>query len=279
MSTIPTIADPTNNNAFANLGKPVTGNTGTVNPNNNVRLAPLPGASAIPIAANNGGLISGNPANTTPVGSLLPSSGSASPVPIASSAPVSTPTTVSDAENKQLIDIYGKGTGSLLSSEILNLGSNDSTYMQAYKNAMAPTNAENLAILNTTLGNEGIGADSSTAAIENADFMKGVTTQEGLQEQQLQMNDLAQLLGLTESTMGDSAKEVSSGGFLNDLGAVLNSLPGGSILGKMFDKFGKGAGSVPIADSSQSGLLDMSNASTAGLATEAPALTDLIPFL
>jgi len=280
MSTVPTLADPSNNNAFANLGKPVTGNTGLPNPNNNLKMTPLPGVGGVTnIGANNGGLVSGNLNNSSvPVGNnLLPSTISTSPVAPVASVPVSTPVVNSD-ENKQLVDIYGKGTGNLLSSEIANLGSNDSTYMQAYKDAMAPTNAENLATLSTTLANEGVGADSSTAAIEKADFEKGVTADEGLQEQQLQMNDLNQLLGLTESTLSDSAKEVSSGGFLNDLGSVLSSLPGGSILGSIMNKFG-GKGSVPIANSSQSGLLDMSNASTAGLATEAPALTDLIPFL
>lgn len=240
MATMPiTLGD----NSLNNAGKPVIGNTGTANPN---KLAPVPtpvsGVRPV-IGANNGGILSTNPItapNTT--GTLLPNNS----VPVTSVGPPSTAmpssSLIAPEEQKQLTDIYGKGTGNLLASEISNLGSEDSSYMQAYKKAIAPINAENLATLNTTLGNEGISSDSSTAAIENADFMSNVTAQEGLQEKQLQMNDLAQLLGLTESTMSDSRDEVSSGGFLNDIGAVLNALPGGSILGKMFSGAGKASG-------------------------------------
>src|SRR5271155_4859096 len=86
-------------------------------------------------------------------------------------------------QQKQLVDIYGKGTGNLLNTLIGNIGGSDDAYMQAYEQAMAGPNAENLATLNTTLGNSGIGMNSSTAAIANADFESNITSQEGLQEQ------------------------------------------------------------------------------------------------
>lgn len=269
MATMPiTLGD----NSLNNAGKPVIGNTGTANPN---KLAPVPtpvsGVRPV-IGANNGGILSTNPItapNTT--GTLLPSNS----VPVTSVGPPSTATPssslITPEEQKQLTDIYGKGTGNLLSSEISNLGSEDSSYMQAYKKAIAPINAENLATLNTTLGNEGISSDSSTAAIENADFMANVTAQEGLQEKQLQMNDLAQLLGLTESTLSDSKDEVSSGGFLNDIGAVLNALPGGSILGKMFSGVGKAK-----SDSGGIGNLLSDLQDTSSLSPSSSDLSDMI---
>jgi hypothetical protein len=125
---------------------------------------------------------------------------------------------------KQLTDTYGKGEGALLGSEISNLGSSDNSYMQAYTAAMAPQNAENLSSLNTTLGNEGVSGNSSTAAIADADFNSNVTSQEGLQEAQLQQTSQQDLLGLTSGLEGQSAAEVSSGGFLNDLGSIAGSV-------------------------------------------------------
>lgn len=265
------------NNQLINLGKPVTGNTGLPNPINNMGIIPN---SAPPsnIGAHNGGIISGNPLTQT---AAIPTAGFGTPVSspattIAGATPGASPSTpiVTKDEKNQLVDIYGKGTGNLIASEIGNLGSNDSSYMQAYDKAMAVQNAENLATLNTTLGNEGIGANSSTAAIENADFMSGVTSQEGFQEQQLQMNDLAQLLGLTESTEDASQKEVSSS-VLGDIGDVLTAV-GDVASGHGIPSMGRHNSAVPIADSSQAGLLDLSNASTAGLSPTDSVLSTML---
>lgn len=287
--------DPNNNVSFLNAGKPVTGNTGVANPNGPTSPigSPVPIANPVgPIGNNNGGLLSGN-LNLLPSATGNPANGllTTNPVPVAgyntgspsSTVPVNSSQTTPNAlgastltanQNKQLTDTFGKGTGSLLASEISNLGSDDSSYMQAYEKAMAGTNAENLATLNTTLGNEGISSNSSTAAIENADFEAGVTSQEGLQEQQLQMNDLNQLIGLTESIEAPSVAEVNSGGFLNDLGQVIGDA--GSIASDIEGIPSGGGGSVPIGQSSQSGLLGMSNASTAGLQTTDSSISDLI---
>jgi hypothetical protein len=151
---------------------------------------------------------------------------------------------------KQLTDTFGKGEGSLLDSVIGNIGSDDSSYIKAYDAAMAPQNAENLAALNTTLGNGGVGANSSTAAIANADFQSNVTSQEGLQEQQLQMNDLSQLLQLTEGLEGPSAEEVSSGGILNDIGAIAGDV--GAVLhgGSGVSNLGANIGSAAVPNGS-----------------------------
>lgn len=130
-----------------------------------------------------------------------------------------------NSTSNELNNIFGSGVGGLINSEIANLGSQNSSYMQNYENAMAPENAENLASLQTTLGNEGVGANSSTAAIAQSNFETGVSSQEGLQEQQLQMNDLSQLLGLTES-IEQPAQEAQQNTWESELGSVLGEVGG-----------------------------------------------------
>jgi hypothetical protein len=140
---------------------------------------------------------------------------------------------------KQLTDVFGKGIGGDIQNALANLGSNDSSYMQAYAAAMAPQNAENLATLNTTLGNSGVSANSSTAAIANADFQTGVSTQEGLQEAQLQQTDEQNMLGLLTSTEGAANKEASTsiwgdiGGVLGAVGSDVSTAVGGTDLSKL----------------------------------------------
>lgn len=133
------------------------------------------------------------------------------------------PVSQQQASDKQLTDVYGKGIGGDINSVINNLGSNDSTYMQAYESSMAQPNAENLATLNTTLGNAGVGANSSTQAIADADFETGVTSQEGLQEAQLQQTDEQNLIGLLSSTEGAANKEASTSVW-GDIGSVLSAV-------------------------------------------------------
>lgn len=111
---------------------------------------------------------------------------------------------------KQLTDIYGKGEGGLLGSLLMNLGSNDSSYMDAYHQAMSKSTAEGMATLDTSLGNAGISANSSAAAIEKADYMSGVTSQEGLQEQQLIQTQQQEAIGLTQGLQQDSKAENST---------------------------------------------------------------------
>lgn len=111
---------------------------------------------------------------------------------------------------KQLTDIYGKGEGGLLGSLLMNLGSNDSSYMDAYHQAMSKSTAEGMATLDTSLGNAGISANSSAAAIEKGDYMSGVVSQEGLQEQQLIQQQQQEAIGLTQGLQNDSRDENST---------------------------------------------------------------------
>jgi len=167
---------------------------------------PVPGTGAIPTTTTAPGIPGANPLPVTP-----------GTVPSALSG--SNPNDLSH----QLKDVYGKGVGGALDSVITNLGSNDSTYMQAYQKAMAGPNAENLATLNTTLGNAGVSASSSTAAIANADFQSNVSAQEGLQEQQLQQTDEQNLIGLLTGTQSAANKQASTS-IWGDIGSVLGGI-------------------------------------------------------
>lgn len=160
-------------------------------------------SGAIPTAATAPGIPGATP---------LPVTAGTVPSPLAGSNP--------NDLSKQLTDVYGKGVGGATDALINNLGSGDSTYMQAYAKAMAQPNAENLATLNTTLGNSGVSANSSTAAIANADFQSNVSAQEGLQEQQLQQTDEQNLIGLLTGTQGAANKEASTSVW-GDIGNVL----------------------------------------------------------
>jgi hypothetical protein len=138
----------------------------------------------------------------------------------------SIPTSIQQQSDTSLKNIFGTGVGGDINSVINNLGSNDSTYMQAYMASMAQPNAENLATLNTTLGNSGVSSNSSTAAIANADFETGVTAQEGMQEAQLQQTDEQNLIGLLESTEGAANKNASTS-IWGDIGSVLGAVAPG----------------------------------------------------
>lgn len=162
-------------------------------------------------------------------GGLVPTTSGTGSVPQApnglnfNGVPPTLPQSNQDNQNKQLTDIFGKGVGGDLSSFINNLGSSDSSYMQAYAAAMAPQNAEGQATLDTTLGNSGVSANSSTAAIANADYNAQITSQEGLQEQQLQQMDQSTLAGILTGVEGPANKEASTSVW-GDIGSVLGAV-------------------------------------------------------
>jgi hypothetical protein len=136
-------------------------------------MAAAPGALPTATAPTlTGGPAPAIPGTVNPVGATPPVAG----VPIVNQGVGGAiPVSQQQASQQQLTNVFGAGVGGDISDTINNLGSNDSTYMQAYTAAMAQPNAENLATLNTTLANSGVSANSSTAAIANADFQTGVT--------------------------------------------------------------------------------------------------------
>lgn len=208
----------------------------------------LPGPSGLGMGGKVGGAtpiplgVSLNPATQEPpVSPIL--TGSPTAVPVNTGATGSDIVNPNDPNNLstnvrmagELNNIFGSGVGGLINSVAGDIGSTDSSYMQKYKDAMAGSNAEKLATLETTLGNEGVSADSSTAAIAQADFESGVVADEGLQEQQLQMNDLAQLLGLTESLEAPAQAAQADSGW-NLFGKVVGDV-GGAVAGAVAKKY------------------------------------------
>lgn len=204
-----------------------------------------------PPSVNAGGAMSGTPPptaiNTQPTAAQGTTAGGASTATSGTLAGY-TPQQTQQLQ-KQLNDIYGKGEGGLLFSLFSNLGSNDSAYMDAYHTAMGKTQAEGLATIDTGLGNAGISANSSTAAIEKGDYLSGLSAQEGLQEQQLIQNQTQEAIGLTQGLQQDASAENSTS-WLNTaaqvvgIGATLAGVPGAAgSLGSLFNK--GGGGSVP----------------------------------
>jgi hypothetical protein len=231
MSNMMPILNSGSNLVAANSPTGMTGNMG-LSPSGSINggLSTVPSGKVSAYTSGSSGTGTGTVINSAPVaqggttGTTVPATTSATGVAAGNGNSALTLSGQQSTNlNKQLTDTFGKGEGGLLDNEISNLGSDDSTYMQAYSAAMAGQNAENSATLNTTLGNQGIGANSSTSAIANADFQTGITSQEGLQEQNLQQDQISQLLGVTTGLENQSASEVSSGGFMNDLGSVLSA--------------------------------------------------------
>lgn len=215
----------------------------------------------IPGAINSSGAMSGTPPQ--PIGAQ-PTTGtssgtSSSGAPVANNGnPIAgyTPQQTADLQ-KQLNDTYGKGEGGVLFSLMQNLGSNDSSYMTAYNQAMSKQTAEGQASLTTAQGNSGISANSSAAAIENADYQSGIQAQAGLQEQQLLQTQQGEAIDLAKSTEGATAAENSTS-WLNTaaqvvgIGATLAGVPGAAgALPGLFQS--PGAGTVPSMSGSGAG--------------------------
>lgn len=250
----------------------------TAGPNNGIQpinTSPVASAGAMgnpnapintpPGAINSGGAMSGTPPQPTGSGSNSSSGTSSSG---SSAAPGATPVNNGNpiagytpqqtaALQKQLNDTYGAGEGGELFSLMQNLGSNDSSYMTAYNQAMSKQTAEGQASLSTAQGNAGISSNSSTAAIENADYQSGVQSQAGLQEQQLLQTQMGDAINLTESTEGATAAENSTS-WLNTLSQVVGigsqvvgDVTGTAGLSSLFS--GSGGGTVPSLSGSGSG--------------------------
>lgn len=273
-----------------NLGIPVLGNMGGLNQNSpgggNIVGKPvsgLPGATAVS---------TGQPPNPTQAPYMTPTSPLTNPLaqptagatptvpviaPISSTgAPANNGNTAANANpqqqqqlQKQLVDIYGKGTGNALANLIGNLGSNDSSYLQAYKDAMAKTESEGLSTIGTSLGNAGISADSSTSAIEKADYMSGLSSQVGLQEQQLIQSQIQTQAGLLQGVQSDSRDEVGTS-WLDTFGQVAGIV--GNVAGDVIGAGGFGAAAKTVPNILSGSARQIPGASTA------PSMPSSIPY-
>jgi hypothetical protein len=237
-----------------NIGLPVLGGkfgTNGSSPIAGIGVTGAPGAKAITPGASPGstGAIPGaplrpimtQPSAAAPGSTALPVAAPGAPNngnPVSSTAP-GVPANLS----KQLTDIYGKGEGGLIGSIIGNLGSNDSSYIQAYQTALAKQSSMDLSTIGTTLSNAGISADSSTSAIEKSNYQSGVAAQVGIQEQQLINQQQQQLIGVTTGMQGAAAAQTATS-WLDTVGQVANIA--GDFVGSAtgLSSLGKGLGSA-----------------------------------
>ncbi len=221
---------PFSNNGGNNQYSPAVGGSPAPPPT----IAGIPGMSTGNIPSNPYSPIPTNTAPTTNNPGVSPSSG---PAPIAAPTnplqsgsggyagnvqPITPGGTASNNLLKQFTDIYGQGTGASLFNLINNMSGTDSTVLQEYVSSLTPSFAQSQATVNTTLGEQGVGKNSSVNAIaqsnlqsqENADI-SGEAANLTMDQQQL----TAQIL---EGTEGASAKETASSSW-DVLGDVLNT--------------------------------------------------------
>lgn len=251
---LPVLGGSSGRNQFSPAGS-IPGAGAIPGPSQGVRpVATSPVASAgvtgQPPSINGGGAMSGAPPTAiatqpTAVSTTSPAAGTTSTAgnALAGYTPQQT-----QQLQKQLNDTYGKGEGTLLYSLLNSLGSNDSAYMSAYNQAMSKQTAEGMATIDTGLGNAGISANSSAAAIEKGDYMSGVTAAAGMQEQQLIQTQTQDAIGLVQGMQSATAAENSTS-WLNTaaqvvgIGATLAGVPGASQ--GMASLFSQNPGTVP----------------------------------
>lgn len=229
--------------------------------------------SGLPVISptNPGGTVATNPlipANATPGTSTGPaqtvtnptsvptgiSSNSVIPGAVANS---STPIVGGDAYN-QLHDIYGAAGGTL--TDFMNsISGTNSTALQEYIKSLAPQEATAQANLNASLGAGGVSANSSVAALGNANLqaqefaaISGESAKLTESQQQLEAGLISNTLPAAEKQVADSSPWAIFGDILGAVGSVAGDVMG---LGDISGGFGLGkkSSSVPSNGSLPSG--------------------------
>ena len=210
--------------------------------------------SMIPVA-NAGGVNQTSPAMITPTANpVTPVSTAVGPTNSPLSAPVvaqqnplvpsAVPTTgVPNAgsvatnatdSSKQFTDIYGKGIGTDIENLLTNIGGVDSATLQEYQASLVPQEAKASANLGASLGAAGVSANSSVAALGQANLQAQETadiagesanlTQSG---QQLEANILTGTENAASQEVAESGWDVFGqvvSGIGKDAGSVLSAL-------------------------------------------------------
>jgi len=124
---------------------------------------------------------------------------------------------------KQLTDIYGKGTGGSLFSLLNNMSGTNSTILQEFIQSLVPQEAKASADVNASLGAEGVGANSSVNAIAQSNLKSQEFAAISGESANLTQNQEQLTAQILEGTSGASAKETASSGW-QVFGDVLNSV-------------------------------------------------------
>ena len=152
---------PSSNPAGKNQTNPSTG--GVATPAAAVPMATQPTGTATPAASNPYMPVA------TPAQAVNPSSGG---VPDATGLSSSTANVAgSDGGlTKQLVDIYGKGVGGAEANLLENMSGVDSATLQQFEQSLVPQEAVAQSNLNAALGAGGVSANSSVAALGDANL-------------------------------------------------------------------------------------------------------------
>jgi hypothetical protein len=140
---------------------------------------------------------------------------------------------------KQLIDIYGKGVGGELNSILQGMSGEDSAIFQQWLASMAPVEASETAQLQSTLGSQGVSANSSVSAIANSNLQSQFNAQAAGVDSQLMQQQLQDTIGILQGTQQDAAKEVASSGW-GTFADVMSNITGdiGNLMGGSYQSSG-----------------------------------------
>jgi len=141
-------------------------------------------------------------------------------------------------QDKQEVDIYGKGVGGDINNLLNSIGGVDSATLQEYTASLQPQEATAQANLNASLGAAGVGANSSVAALGDANLQAQETAAIAGESAQLTQSGQNLEASILQGQQGAAAKEVSESGW-NVFGQVLEGV--GNVAGAAFGDPGAGS--------------------------------------
>ncbi len=191
---------------IVNPSMPSMGNTGSA-------ITSGTGATAVPTS----NILS--PGSVAVANPLVPA---AATTPTVSASPTSSLNLGSGLEG-QLTDIYGSGVGNALNDLLGSISGVDSTTLQEFQQSLAPQEATAQTNLDASLGAGGVSANSSVAAIGNANLEAQETSAVAGEEAQLQQQQLNLETGILTGTEPAAVKETAESGW-DVFGNVLNAI-------------------------------------------------------
>jgi hypothetical protein len=273
MGTVP-FSNPAGNNQMT----PKMGGLGAPNPVTQGNIPGAPGAvnplpGARPMAAS------------VPLGGTMPPNPAAPSIPNVGGL-TNSPSNVAGTTgglDKQLTDIWGKGVGGALASLLGGMSGTDSQILQEYIASLGPQMATAQANTNAALGAGGVSANSSVAAIADANLQSqefAAISGESAKLTQSQEDLTAQILmGLS----GPAQKQVATSGW-SVFGDVMNQITGdvGDLVGGSYTTKGNspgGASSPSLAvDQAQPSNMPQEDLSSTVPSDPSIAYESMLPF-
>lgn len=265
-STVP-IGNPAGNNQANPALKASSSIVGATAPTMN----PIPGGS-IPSSTNPYLIGGGAPPGAVTSGTVPGSTPTALPSNFNYTAPGVLPGSDPGQQqllSKQFVDIAGKGVGGQLAQQYAGMAGTDSAIFQQWLQGQAPVWQQQRNQLGQTLGAAGVGANSTVAALGEADLGAQQAAQAGTFNAQLMEQNQQNQLNILKMMEPSAEKEVASSGWdvfgqvmggVADVAASMMGDPmamanlGSNIgsIGKIFGGGGSGGGggSVPSVGTS-----------------------------